>query len=846
MLRSLYSPFCLTRYPVLTQKCLQSDLGDAQRRELGAAIEECAMLCMGPASVFDSKSGQSKPPGGPSASAGDEGSKMDEHVNRETIRRAGVHEAILTIFKGCFTQEGEGAPMIFALTGSDPAAVALRRDVLAPCMKFVTNFCSNFPPAQQELFPLVHLLLACMQQGVGATKAASAVLHGNEALCNKVPESVIHDVSAAIAKASEHGGQRPHHLAFLHGLCKRSGDKLVITRNTMLILKYLSNYGPIKISSPPAAIEKRSHGAKQGSKHGHREQMLVLFRGEEGRMLRTKLVADGDTSKSGGLLNYHLELLSLIQTMLLDHSSVAFSRIQIMLPPEKVCKDVTCPDTPIEAKAVLIDIMRTLYLSDEVRHKKHPLLGEAILDLLRHLVSQLSLVPLESLSRYHVPAKTGDNELVYLLTPHWAPLLLATLKHDVLGTSLSSELKNVGNQLVDRIVDLLNECNLEPKNAAIFLQVIGCAKQLQLSGASILSDKARQHASVSAGEVKASGAKNKSHKNSWSVAPRKLTELEMLHTFASVFLDSVDPLHVRPVGEDDDEGDDVVHRMELQKLCQSFHSTRQNARLDAELPVPKIGWTGALGRAPQVREFRSDEAIHLVHILRNYVKSSSAVGNDRVWNMVIGLSVLRVLAIEWRSSATEVEPPSWLLKGIPTLILDLMERPGADDRVVHKALELGTTATPLPATLPPHLCISFPGQHRQTRRCRILLFLLDARSDSSEVLHRRNFHPPRGQRLCAGELPLSFLAERGCSKVFLGATKQVTCLFTTCRSTTMPGPMFCSDFCFVNPEVSAEKMAESRFSFAGLGVEPKSLEAARCASRHSSARAERAQQPRWS
>lgn len=334
-------------------------LGDAQRRELGEAVEECARLCQGQAAVLDDKA--SKPPGGPEA----KGKQMTQEAReggevRETLGRAGVHLAVLQIIRGCLAPPvvvnslrsissnasggpsggrcggGEGSARhaeagAFALAGAGQAE-AIRKEVLSPCMRFVENFCAGCGPAQAQLFAHVHDLVACMQQGVGATRAASAVLHGNDELSLRVPERLIHSVAAAIARRAEEGLQRAHHLRFLHGLCKGREGR-VIKKNAMLILKFLSDFGPIRLAPPPGAASGglRRHQGKAGHT-GQREAILVLFRGDEGRRQRLELVRRGETCASGGLLEYHLELLSLLQTILLDYSPEAYSRVQVIFP----------------------------------------------------------------------------------------------------------------------------------------------------------------------------------------------------------------------------------------------------------------------------------------------------------------------------------------------------------------------------------------------------------------------------------------------------------------------------------------------------------------------------------
>lgn len=275
---------------------------------------------------------------------------------------------------------------------------------------------------------------------------------------------------------------------------------------------------------------------------------------------------------------------------------------QVMLPPEKLCSDVICPDTPVEAKAVLIDLMRCLYISDEVHHTKHPLLGEALLDLLRYLVSQMSNAPTETFSRYYVHPLVGGYELPRLLNGHWVPLLIATLTPDILGATPLSELKLVCNSLVDRVIDVLNECTLEPRNAAAFMRVIEGARRLQVSGASIITDKAMLHAASYHEEpAPAKPHGGKAGEEEERGAADKVTEKEVLRTFAAVFLEIADPVRAKPGGEEpdhDENGGGLPKREELMRLCEAFHATRGGE--DAVEAASKIGGWAGVGKAPQV------------------------------------------------------------------------------------------------------------------------------------------------------------------------------------------------------------------------------------------------------
>jgi hypothetical protein len=77
--------------------------------------------------------------------------------------------------------------------------------------------------------------------------------------------------------------------------------------------------------------------------------------------------------------------------------------------------------------------MCTLYLHNR-REAPHPMLAEALWDMLRALAAQLRAEPLESFSRY-VAGRAHD--LPQLLCEDWAPLCLATLRNTALMTSAS-------------------------------------------------------------------------------------------------------------------------------------------------------------------------------------------------------------------------------------------------------------------------------------------------------------------------------------------------------------------------------------------------------------------------
>ena len=100
----------------------------------------------------------------------------------------------------------------------------------------------------------------------------------------------------------------------------------------------------------------------------------------------------------------------------------------MLLPPTKIKDDVLSPDTLPAARSRLLQLMCTLYLHNR-REAPHPMLAEALWDMLRSLAAQLRAEPLESFSRY-VAGRAHD--LPQLLCEDWAPLCLATLRNTAL------------------------------------------------------------------------------------------------------------------------------------------------------------------------------------------------------------------------------------------------------------------------------------------------------------------------------------------------------------------------------------------------------------------------------
>lgn len=251
----------------------------------------------------------------------------------------------------------------FVLHGGGAFEEAIRTDILTPCMRFIERFCVESWRNQEAVFPHLHVVMACMGHGIGATSAAAAVLHDNESLCLQLSERAIHNVVDMIAgtkNGSRVPRRKPHYLKLLRGVCVVGGK--VMAQNQMYVLKYLSENGPIKLEPPMGGLVFSVKGSCLLP-----EAALVLFRGREGREQRASLVQAGEGASSGGLLEYNIEMLRLLEALLMDYNPDAYSRVQLMLPPEKICEDVCSDDCLPEAKAQLLNLMRLLYLS-QVSH----------------------------------------------------------------------------------------------------------------------------------------------------------------------------------------------------------------------------------------------------------------------------------------------------------------------------------------------------------------------------------------------------------------------------------------------------------------------------------------------
>jgi len=133
------------------------------------------------------------------------------------------------------------------------------------------------------------------------------------------------------------------------------------------------------------------------------------------------------------LMAYNMELLLLILVILEDYNPDIAQVIRVFLPPTKIKDDVLSRDCLPRAKSLTLQIMKSLYLKDDSA-KPHPLLGEALWDMITFLVDELKSAPVDSFSRYVVNEPFALPEL---LCHFWAPMLTAAFKDRHLMLNLS-------------------------------------------------------------------------------------------------------------------------------------------------------------------------------------------------------------------------------------------------------------------------------------------------------------------------------------------------------------------------------------------------------------------------
>ena len=84
----------------------------------------------------------------------------------------------------------------------------------------------------------------------------------------------------------------------------------------------------------------------------------------------------------------------------------------------------------------------------------------------------------ENFSRYCPKPRYALPEL---LCHFWAPMLLAAFRDRHLMTNLSDAHSTLAGVLLDRLVDILNECSLHPYDAAGLLALYKAAKSRQVT-----------------------------------------------------------------------------------------------------------------------------------------------------------------------------------------------------------------------------------------------------------------------------------------------------------------------------------------------------------------------------
>ena len=135
--------------------------------------------------------------------------------------------------------------------------------------------------------------------------------------------------------------------------------------------------------------------------------------------------------------------------------------------------------------------MQNLYLKDDTE-ALHPLLAEALWDMLALLVTELKMTSLNLFSRY--ADKPEPFSMPEVLCHYWAPLLLVAFKKRELMSGLTDVHISCIASLLERLVDILNECALHPYDAAGLLALYKAARAAKISTVAILSEQALEHA----------------------------------------------------------------------------------------------------------------------------------------------------------------------------------------------------------------------------------------------------------------------------------------------------------------------------------------------------------------
>jgi hypothetical protein len=649
------------------------------RQSVLNAIEECGKLCC------------------PSPNGSSKDSRELANENKETVRRSGIHQLVLDIIRSAFEPFGDrNGHFILRVdqassqyTSREKGIIDWRRGLLKHCFTFIEQFCSESEVNQNIIAPDALLLVACMNNHLNVIKTVSAIFKSNQKLCEHIDERVIISVMNILAgKVKGHRvdpRRKPHYLVFLGMLCK-VGDT-VISRNQVYITKYLSDNGPLKLHSDGG----HGHVGQERS-----EDALVLFRGKAGEALREQLfLASKDAAKpEHELLQYNEALLKLLEVLLLNHVPEVCALVRVMLPPEKIRDDIKSPHCRPQAKGELLNLMGQLYLSEQVT-RRHPLLIESLWDMMEYEALELKLLPTETFSRYS--QEPSARQAQQLLFSNWCPVLLSIFSSKSIMRNISDQKKTAANDLLDRLIEITNQCALDQVNFMKLYRIYQAAKDHQISGASILSEKAAESAkavtSAPGDAVVSAPAPGAANAGDDSQNIKQSVDL-----FAQVFIEALDPFwrssqhqgglagadYTDTQGEGHDDDIHQVVRTELWALSRVFVNS-------SPIPARQGQPAAARGSAGPVSllEFRADLAGYLIDLL---VKYDSSMHSNRDTDVLVCLRVLKVLVLEWRASATAVQPPAWLLEGIPRVVTHLLSSAQSSDSVVLCSIELGIVA----------------------------------------------------------------------------------------------------------------------------------------------------------
>ena len=177
-------------------------------------------------------------------------------------------------------------------------------------------------------------------------------------------------------------------------------------------------------------------------------------------------------------------------------------------------------------------------------------------------------------------------------------------------------------------------------------------------------------------------------------------EHEKIDLFARAYLEAVDTVTIRrraggqvDVDDNDDESQGwggAKERQEVMALCEAFQDSPNIAGKGAGGAGGAAVSVAAMGGGV-VKKFDAQDASFLVDRLCKYPRgeANSAVRLQWERDVIVGIKVLKVLAKTWRSAVSEEAPPSWLLEGVPRLLVQMLSTRDAGDRVVVCSLELG-------------------------------------------------------------------------------------------------------------------------------------------------------------